>query len=308
MGAAEAGSAWQPAAVPFSANRPEVGSRPASPRPAGTLRPSVEVGEILIRMTGCSPAKKRCSWRAALSHSRLAAGENSTHLGLATRSFPAPDPVKTRRSSRSTARPVPDQYFTDLHAWTEVYLPGAAGLAWTPPQVCRGRRAPAAGCHAGASLRGAHFGKVDECEVSFAHQMSVRRVHEDPRVTLPYTEEQWERILSLGCQVDREIRDGDIRLTMGGEPTFVSIDDMEGAEWNAAAQGPKSGYWRGRCWTAFVTGLPRRIAPPRARQWYPGEPLRAGPSHAIGGPMARRCGGIVNCWPARRWTTSLAVP
>ena len=30
---------------------------------------------------------------------------------------------------------------------------------------------------------------------------------------------------------------GDVRLTQGGEPTFVSIDDREGAEWNTEALG-----------------------------------------------------------------------
>ena len=76
--------------------------------------------------------------------------------------------------------------------------------------------------------------------------MSVWRVLEDPRVTLPYTDQQWERILALGCQVDREICSGDIRLTMGGEPTFVSIDNMEGEEWNTAALGPEKRLLGGR--------------------------------------------------------------
>ena len=70
------------------------------------------------------------------------------------------------------------------------------------------------------------------CEVEFEHEMSVMRIHEDPRVTLPYTDDQWKRIEALGYEVDATIEAGDIRLTMGGEPTFVSIDNMEGAEWN----------------------------------------------------------------------------
>jgi len=134
----------------------------------------------------------------------------------------------------------------------------------------------------------------------FAHQNVCAACARRSRVTLPYTEEQWERILSLGCQVDREIRDGDIRLTMGGEPTSCLSTTMEGAEWNAAAQGPRSGYWR------TLAGPPRDRLP-RAdcsttgkANGIPASLCRAGPSHAIGGPMARRCGGIVNCWPARR--------
>ena len=67
--------------------------------------------------------------------------------------------------------------------------------------------------------------------------MSVQRIHEDPRVTKPYTEEQWQAIERLGHEIDEDLRAGDVRLTMGGEPTFVSIDDMDGDEWNTAALG-----------------------------------------------------------------------
>ena len=70
-------------------------------------------------------------------------------------------------------------------------------------------------------------GAVDPCEATFSFAMSVSRIHEDPRVTKPYTEEQWQRIESLGHRVDAELEAGAVRLTMGGEPTFVSIDDMD---------------------------------------------------------------------------------
>jgi uncharacterized protein (DUF2126 family) len=66
----------------------------------------------------------------------------------------------------------------------------------------------------------------------------VTRVLEDPRVTKPYTEEQWDRDPRARARRGREIQALDVRLTMGGEPTFVSIDDMEGAEWNT--RGPRN--------------------------------------------------------------------
>src|SRR6266700_2785680 len=81
-------------------------------------------------------------------------------------------------------------------------------------------------------------GAVDECEVSFSHEMSIARIWEAPRVTKPYTEEQWQAIDHLGHAVDAELTSNDVRLTMGGEPTFVSMDDPEGEEWNMAAIGP----------------------------------------------------------------------
>ena len=65
------------------------------------------------------------------------------------------------------------------------------------------------------------------CEVTFSFHNEVTRVHEDPRVTKPYTDDQWARIDALGEAVDQRLADGDVRLTMGGEPTFVSLDDTD---------------------------------------------------------------------------------
>ena len=80
-------------------------------------------------------------------------------------------------------------------------------------------------------------GAVDESEVEFRFVNEVTRVHEDPRVTLPYSDEQWAAVMALGQQVDDQLASNDVRLTMGGEPTFVSIDDMDSDEWNTAALG-----------------------------------------------------------------------
>ena len=57
----------------------------------------------------------------------------------------------------------------------------------------------------------------------------MRRILEAPRSTRPYPEEIWSDIVQLGDRVDEELTQKDVRLSMGGEPTFVSIDDMEGA-------------------------------------------------------------------------------
>ncbi|MFO0002838.1 MAG: transglutaminase family protein, partial [bacterium] len=134
----------------------------------------------------------------------------------------------------------PTADFTDLHAWTEVYLPGAGwvGLDPTSGLFTGEGHIPLAATPAPQSAAPIS-GAVDPCEVSFDVSMQVTRVHEDPRVTLPYSEETWERIHTCGLEVDRRLLEQDVRLTMGGEPTFVSIDDMEGAEWNSAAVGPR---------------------------------------------------------------------
>jgi len=57
-------------------------------------------------------------------------------------------------------------------------------------------------------------------------------------VTKPYTEEQWAEMDKLGLQVDADLQRQDCHLTMGGEPTFVSSTNRDGAEWNTEALGP----------------------------------------------------------------------
>jgi uncharacterized protein (DUF2126 family) len=61
---------------------------------------------------------------------------------------------------------------------------------------------------------------------------------------------------------------------MGGEPTFVSIDDMDGAEWTVAALGERKMELSG----LLVRRLQQQFAPGSIVQygqgkWYPGEPL-----------------------------------
>ena len=117
-------------------------------------------------------------------------------------------------------------------------------------------------------------GAVDACETDFSHAMSVQRIYESPRVTKPYTEEQWLQIEALGRQVDADLKAGDVRLTMGGEPTFVSTDDMAGDEWNTTAMGPTK--------RVLADELMKRLKPRFAPggllhygqgKWYPGESL-----------------------------------
>ena len=115
---------------------------------------------------------------------------------------------------------------------------------------------------------------VEPCETEFGFEMKVERIFESPRVTMPYTEEQWAEIAALGHALDKEITAADIRLTMGGEPTFVSIDDMDGPEWNTVAVGPD----KARLSDELMKRLKDRFAPGAflhygQGKWYPGESL-----------------------------------
>ena len=165
--------------------------------------------------------------------------------------------------------------FTDLHAWCEVYLPGAGwvGLDPTSGLFAGEGHVPLAASPSPAGAAPVE-GAVEKCEVTFDHSMGVERLYESPRVTKPYTESQWAEVLELGSQVDRALDTGDVRLTMGGEPTFVSSVDREGAEWNTEAMGPTK---RGLA-TELLGRLATRWSPGGflhfgQGKWYPGEQL-----------------------------------
>ena len=159
----------------------------------------------------------------------------------------------------------PSTDFTDLHAWAEVYLPGAGwiGLDATSGLMAGEGHIPLAATPDPQSAAPISGG-VEKSEVEFGFEMSVRRVVETPRTTKPYSEAEWQAILAAGAEVDRALARGQVRLTMGGEPTFVAASDFEAPEWNTAALGPTK--------RRFANTLIRRLAP----LWAPGAALHTG--------------------------------
>jgi len=197
------------------------------------------------------------------------------HLGFATR-FTSGYLVQLKPDIKSLEGPSgPEEDFTDLHAWAEVYIPGAGwiGLDATSGLFAGEGHIPLA-CTPNPESAAAISGSAEPCKTEFFFENKVTRIVEKPRVTKPYSDLQWNNIIALGEQVDVEYTQNNVRLTMGGEPTFVSIDNQDAPEWNSAADGEQKRKLANDLFhklkDEFGTGALLQYG---QGKWYPGEPL-----------------------------------
>jgi uncharacterized protein (DUF2126 family)/transglutaminase-like putative cysteine protease len=194
-------------------------------------------------------------------------------LGLAAR-FVSGYLIQLKPDVKPEGAAVPVEDFADLHAWAETYMPGAGwiGLDPTSGLLAGEGHIPLAATPSptrAAPITGTH----GEAQVNFSFALRTERLRETPRVTRPYSDEEWQAILTAGEAVDARLAAGDVRLSIGGEPTFVALDDGTAPEWNIAALGPTK--------RDYADKLARRLAARLAKggllhhglgKWYPGEP------------------------------------
>jgi transglutaminase-like putative cysteine protease len=202
------------------------------------------------------------------------------HLGIAARFVSgyliqlAPD-ESAADTGESEAPSGPQKDSADFHAWAEAFLPGAGWIGLDPTSgLFAGEGHIPLVCTPNASQAAPIEGTVERAKVDFSFSMSIRRLNDAPRPSKPFTEEDWLKVEQVAHHVDANLEAQDVRLTMGGEPTFVGIDETESPQWNIDALGPMK-RTRG---LALIRCLRERVAPGGLLhygqgKWYPGEPL-----------------------------------
>lgn len=219
------------------------------------------------------------------------------HLGLAARFVSGYLIQLVPDLSPADGASGPSEDFCDLHAWCEVFLPGAGWIGLDPTSgLLAGEGHIPLACTPEPAGAAPIDGALEPSEVQFSHQMRVSRIDQTPSIAKPYSDHQWQAIQDLGEEVDLALARGDVRLTMGGEPTFISNSDRDSAQWHTEALGDDK---RDRG-IRLIEALKERYGNGGflhfgQGKWYPGEQL---PRWALS--LYWRKDGLP-CWPHSQW-------
>ncbi len=194
------------------------------------------------------------------------------NLGIAAR-FISGYLIQIAEETEGSTAPKNDS--ADFHAWVEAFLPGAGWIGFDPTSgLLAGEGHIPLVCAPSASRTAPVEGTVEPAHVNFSHEISIRRLSDTSQVSRDLEDAQWLQVQKVAHAVDADLKAGNVRLTMGGEPTFVGIDEPESPQWNIDAPGPIKRI-RG---LALIRSLRDRVAPGGMLhfgqgKWYPGEAL-----------------------------------
>ena len=186
------------------------------------------------------------------------------------------DSAHSPTRSRSTARPGPTPTSPICTRGPRCICRARAGSASTRRRDCsRARGTSRSPPRRAAESAAPVTGLVSPSEVEFHHEMSVTRVHEDPRVTKPYTDEQWQAIA-----VARRSR---------GRASWPPATC--GSRWAASRRSCRSTTWTARSgtrrpWARRSGGWARRCSAACATRSRPGACCTSGRASGI---RASRC-------------------
>jgi uncharacterized protein (DUF2126 family)/transglutaminase-like putative cysteine protease len=228
------------------------------------MEPGVQTCEQTLQYT--SGSCRDLAWLAC---------QTLRHLGIAAR-FASGYLIQLVADEKPVSGPMGvTADFTDLHAWVEAYIPGAGWIGLDPTSgLFAGEGHIPLSCTPHPVSAAPISGTMDACESVMEHTMTVRRVSDPPRATKPLTEDQWKAVDQLGQAVDRRLTDLGVGLTMGGEPTFVSVDNRDDVQWQVGALGAQK-LQKG--WE-LLSRLRKHFSPGSLAQtgqgkWYGGEEL-----------------------------------